>query len=124
MLLSKNREALVSIYLSNAQLSDNNSTALYAAKELRYYLDRMTSASFQIEENTAPVPGIYLGDITGIDTSELGEDGAVREYTFDPKRFFGMTRPLASISGGTPEMNAAITRKIQCVFHSVTPAIP
>ena len=75
MILSKNREALVSIYLSNAQLSDKNSTALYAAKELRYYLDRMTSASFQIKENTAPVQGIYLGNITGIDTSDLGEDG-------------------------------------------------
>jgi anthranilate phosphoribosyltransferase len=44
--------------------------------------------------------------------SELGEDGTVREYTFDPKRFFGMTRPLAAISGGTPKMNAAITRKV------------
>jgi anthranilate phosphoribosyltransferase len=44
--------------------------------------------------------------------SELSEDGKVRDYTFDPKRFFGATRPLAAISGGTPEINAAITRRI------------
>ena len=44
--------------------------------------------------------------------SELGEDGTVREYAFDPKRFFGATRPLAAISGGTPEMNAGITRRV------------
>ena len=35
----------------------------------------MTSASFQIEEAGDPKPGIYLGDIAGIDTSDLGEDG-------------------------------------------------
>ena len=75
MELAKNRCALASIYLSAAQLSDKDSTALYAAKELRYYLDRMTSASFQIEEAKESKPGIYLGDIAGIDTSDLGEDG-------------------------------------------------
>ena len=37
MKLTENRSALVSIYLSGKQLSDKNSTALYAAKELRYY---------------------------------------------------------------------------------------
>ena len=44
--------------------------------------------------------------------SELSEDGKVRDYTFDPKRFFGATRPPAAISGGTPEINAAITRRV------------
>ena len=43
---------------------------------------------------------------------ELSENGNVKEYAFDPKRFFGMTRPLAAISGGTPEMNAQITRRV------------
>ena len=75
MKLTENRTALVSIYLSGKQFSDPNSTALYAAKELRYYLDRMTSASIQIEEAGEPKPGIYLGDIAGIDVSDLGEDG-------------------------------------------------
>ena len=75
MKLAENRIALVPIILSAKQLSDNNSTALYAAKELRYYLDRMTSASFQFEQGAEPKAGIYLGDITGIDTTDLGEDG-------------------------------------------------
>ena len=75
MKLAENRIALVPIILSAKQLSDNNSTALYAAKELRYYLDRMTSASFQFEEGAEPKAGIYLGDITGIDTTDIGEDG-------------------------------------------------
>ena len=69
MILAQNRTALVSIYLSPEQLSDRNSTALYAAKELRYYLDRMTCASFQIEEAKAHTAGIYIGDISGIDRS-------------------------------------------------------
>ncbi|MBQ3140769.1 MAG: hypothetical protein IJC25_02265, partial [Clostridia bacterium] len=75
MILSKNRTPLVGIYLTQQQLTDAESTALYAAKELRYYLDRMTSASFSIEESGSKAAGIYLGDAAGIDTSELGEDG-------------------------------------------------
>ena len=75
MYLAKNRTPLASIYLSAEQIADRESTALYAAKELRYYLDRMTSASFQIEDAGASKSGIYLGDVTGIDVSDLGEDG-------------------------------------------------
>ena len=75
MILAQNRTPLISIYLSAKQLTDANSTSLYAAKELRYYLDRMTCASFQIEEGTSQFPGIYIGDISGIDISDLGEDG-------------------------------------------------
>ena len=75
MLLAQNRNPLISIYLSEKQISDGNCTALYAAKELRYYLDRMTSASFLIEAAGESKPGIYLGDIAGIDTADLGEDG-------------------------------------------------
>lgn len=47
MILAQNRTALISIYLSAEQLSDRESTALYAAKELRYYLNRITCASFK-----------------------------------------------------------------------------
>lgn len=75
MILARNRIPFVSIFLSSEQLSDKNSTALYAAKELRYYLDRMTSASFRIEEGKDRTPGIYIGDIADIDTADLGEDG-------------------------------------------------
>lgn len=75
MILAQNRNALVSIYLSTEHLSDKDSTALYAAKELRYYLDRMTCASFQIEECKRDLPGIYIGCGTDIDISDLGEEG-------------------------------------------------
>lgn len=75
MLLANERIPNVPIFLSGAQTADPQSPALYAAKELRYYLDRMTSASFVIEENKADVPGIYVGDIAGIDVSALGDDG-------------------------------------------------
>lgn len=44
--------------------------------------------------------------------SELSESGDVRNYEFNPKRFFGVTRPLAAISGGSPEENASITRRV------------
>ena len=75
MILAQNQKPFVSIYLSKEQLSDRNSTVLYAAKELRYYLDRMTCASFKIEEKESPVSGIYIGDAAGISTNDLGEDG-------------------------------------------------
>ena len=75
MLLSENRTPCVSIHLSSKQFSDKNATALFAAKELRYYLGRITAASFQITEAGSEEPGIYIGEICGIDTSDLGEDG-------------------------------------------------
>lgn len=75
MILAQNRVPLISIYLAEKDLSNRNSTALYAAKELRYYLDRMTCASFKIEENRSPAPGIYIGNIDDSDTADLGEDG-------------------------------------------------
>lgn len=75
MLLSESRTPCVSIHLSSKQFSDKNATALFAAKELRYYLGRITAASFQITEAGSEEPGIYIGEICGIDTSDLGEDG-------------------------------------------------
>ena len=75
MLLVENRSPKVAIYLSAGQLADKESTALYAAKEMRYYLDRITAASFQIEEAKEPVAGIYIGEASGVDVSDLGEDG-------------------------------------------------
>lgn len=75
MILAKNRTPLVKIYLSSSQLCDKESTALYAAKELRYYLGRITCASFEIAKSDSKAPGIYIGDAAQIDTSSLGEDG-------------------------------------------------
>ncbi len=44
--------------------------------------------------------------------SELFADGEVREYEFDPKRIFGGYRPIPAIAGGSPEVNAVITRTV------------
>ena len=75
MLLAKNREAKAAIYLAKAEMNDlENSTALYAAKELRYYLNRMTSASFQIEE-AGENDGIYIGYSSEEEERVLGIDG-------------------------------------------------
>ena len=63
MILTQNRTALVSGYLSETDLFNRESTSLYAAKKLRYYLDRMTCATFQIEEGDLSSPGIYIGNI-------------------------------------------------------------
>ena len=42
----------------------------------------------------------------------LREDGYVLETTVDPERLFGRTDPIEAIAGGTPEENAAITRRV------------
>lgn len=44
--------------------------------------------------------------------AELFEDGGVKEYVFDPKRVFGVERPLSAIRGGSPETNARITMDV------------
>ena len=76
MILAKNRTPQVAIYLSSKQFADTQSTAYYAATELRNYLSRITAAFFEIKEaESTPVPGIYVGYVTGIDTSDLGTDG-------------------------------------------------
>lgn len=44
--------------------------------------------------------------------SELDESGEVRDYTVDPAEIFGGYEPISAIAGGTPEENAAITRRV------------
>lgn len=69
MLLAENRKALVPICPD--AFSDPGSQALYAAKELRYYLGRVTAASFEIRE-AAATPCIRLAMTRDPD---LGADG-------------------------------------------------
>lgn len=75
MQLSKDRQPLISIFLSEADLADKQSPALFAAKELRYYLGRMTAVSFPIEVYRRGAPGICIGACSGISTEGLGSDG-------------------------------------------------
>ena len=44
--------------------------------------------------------------------SELDESGEVRDYTVDPAEIFGGYAPISAIAGGTPEENAAVTRRV------------
>lgn len=52
MLIAENRKALVPICLEEKDLDSFDSPALYAAKELRWYLGRITSAVFEIKACT------------------------------------------------------------------------
>ena len=81
MLLAKDRTPLGEILVAPGVLNDRTSQALYAAKELRYYLDRMTAASFVIAEDdgTGKKPGIVLA----VTESELGDDGFTLETAGD-----------------------------------------
>ena len=72
MLLANNRIPTGKILLKAGVSEDQSSPALYAAKELRYYLDRMTAASFQIEEDDGVKKGILLEQV---ENDDLGTDG-------------------------------------------------
>ncbi len=74
MLIAANRKPLGKIYLTDDDLDNIESQSLFAAKELRFYLGRMTTAVFEI----APCDGgdgIYVGKAASLDTDDLGEDG-------------------------------------------------
>lgn len=75
MQLSVDRKPLISIFLSERDLNDQNAPALFAAKELRYYLGRITAVSFPIEAYRADGVGILVGDCADLPTDGLGEDG-------------------------------------------------
>ena len=75
--ITDNRKALVSIYVRGEDLKNRDSSTRYAAKELRYYLGRITAASFEIKDSATAngARGFYLGAASGLDVSDLGPDG-------------------------------------------------
>ena len=77
MKLAESQKPLASICLAPEELSDKSSPVFFAAKELRYYLDRITAASFQfVDAPAADLPSaILLGKAAGLDTAALGPDG-------------------------------------------------
>ena len=72
-------------------LSDPESSQLYAAKELRYYLDRMTGASLPLTAECGS-PVILVGDASGLDVSGLTDDGFVIESSGETVRLAGGCR--------------------------------
>lgn len=75
--IAENRKARMSIYVRGDDLANLDSSARYAAKELRYYLGRITSASFKIKDVTKAngARGFYIGAASGLDVGDLGPDG-------------------------------------------------
>ena len=77
MILCENRVPFGAIYVKKGiQEQYWKEKEMLAAAELRFYLSRITTAPFQSRdfENDA-LPGIYLGSVSGLDVSDLGDDG-------------------------------------------------
>lgn len=72
MILANDRIPSGEILLPPGVKDDYSRPALSAAKELRYYLDRMTSASFVIAEDDGAKAGVALEQVTD---ASLGTDG-------------------------------------------------
>ena len=72
MLFAENRKMYGVILVNEDDLDNKGSQAFFAAKELRYYLGRMTTVSFPIEADDGVKAGIA---ISRIDSEEMGTDG-------------------------------------------------
>ena len=64
----------------------------------------------QADGSTAYLDELSLAGVSRL--SVLSEDGRVVDATVDPKAIFGDCAPISAIAGGTPEENAAITRRV------------
>ncbi len=75
--LTEGGSALASIRLAPEDLENRQSPANFAAKELRYYLDRITSVSIPLVPADDPAQGaaLYVGGASGLDVSDCSEDG-------------------------------------------------
>lgn len=77
MIIADGLKPVYPISVPKAELEDRDSTVLYAAKELRYYLDRMTSASFQIDEaGSGSVIVVSRDENMGLEEFSVRADGS------------------------------------------------
>ncbi|MBQ3862092.1 MAG: DUF4838 domain-containing protein [Clostridia bacterium] len=93
--LAENRTALVSIRIPAEDLSNPASPVLTAAKELRYYLGRITAASIPVlaaDDPEGPAKAISLGAASGLDVSSCSEDGFIIESDCDSVKIGGGKR--------------------------------
>ena len=74
MLLAQDRTPLFPIHVAPEVLADAESPALFAAQELRYYLNRMTAASFVLESGDDS-GALFVGFASGDLAARLGDDG-------------------------------------------------
>ena len=77
MILCENRVPFGAIYVKKGiQEQYWKEKEMLAAAELRFYLSRITTAPFQSRDfENDTLPGIYLGSVSGLDVSDLGDDG-------------------------------------------------
>lgn len=75
MLFADKREALVSICVPAEDFENRSSQTFFAAKELRYYFNRMSAASFEIKKIGECDRAISLSLASGEDAERLGVDG-------------------------------------------------
>ncbi|MBR4185584.1 MAG: DUF4838 domain-containing protein, partial [Clostridia bacterium] len=80
------------IRVSPEVLGDKDSSALYAAKELRYYLGRMTAAGLPLAADGGEENAILVGDASGLDVSGCSDDGFVIESSGNTVRIDGGCR--------------------------------
>ncbi|MCR4906014.1 MAG: DUF4838 domain-containing protein [Clostridiales bacterium] len=88
MLPVKNAHILV----SPEAIGDPDSSALYAAKELRYYLDRMTSTSLPLSSEGEEENAILVGAASGLDVSGCSDDGFLIESSGNTVKLAGGCR--------------------------------
>ncbi|MBQ4351558.1 MAG: DUF4838 domain-containing protein [Clostridia bacterium] len=80
------------ILVSPDVIGDLNSPELYAAKELRYYLGRMTAASLPLSSEGDPDGAILVGSASGLDVSDCSDDGFRIEASENTVRIAGGCR--------------------------------
>ena len=93
MLISENRTPQAAIYLSPTQFSDKQSTAYFAAAELRNYISRITGGLFEIKEAKKQLPAgadiFYMG---WLKAGELkGLSSVVERYRIRGAAIVGMS---------------------------------
>ena len=88
MLKARNARILVAPEI----MADPGSSQLYAAKELRYYLSRITGVSVPIESGSDEAGAILVGSASGLDISGISDDGFIIESSGDTVRLAGGCR--------------------------------
>ena len=88
MLKARNARILVAPEI----MADPGSSQLYAAKELRYYLSRITGVSVPIESGSDEAGAILVGSASGLDISGISDDGFIIDSSGDTVRLAGGCR--------------------------------
>ena len=92
MLLADNMKAMAAICVPEADFENKSSPVFFAAKELRYYFNRMSCASFAITTVGQAENAVELSLATGEDAERLGVEGFKVTSTKDGVQIIGGSR--------------------------------